>query len=109
MIEIKTSMQRSKEDKEKIILDIQRLGVTTGCKKHGINKSQYYQWTRRYNAMGLDGLEDRRSVNMEAAYKKLEKENQLLKQILAEKELESKLKDELLKKKIAQWNRGRKS
>lgn len=109
MIEIKTSMQRSKEEKEKIILDIQRLGIMAGCKKHGINKGQYYQWARRYNAMGLEGLEDRRSVNMEAAYRKLEKENELLKKILAEKELEGRLKDELLKKKIAQWNRGKKS
>ena len=85
MIEIKSSMYRSKEEKEKIILDIQRLGVVVGCKKHGIHKALYYKWARRYNAMGLDGLEDRRSVNMEAAYKKLEKENELLKKILAEK------------------------
>lgn len=109
MIEIKNQMNRSKEEKEKIILDIQRLGIVAGCKKHGINKGQYYQWARRYNALGLEGLEDRRSVNMEAAFKKLERENELLKKILAEKELESKMKDELLKKKIAQWNRGKKS
>lgn len=109
MIEIKASMTRSKEEKEKIIQDIQRLGVVAGCKKHGINKTLYYRWVRRYNSLGLEGLEDRRSVNMEVAYKKLEKENALLKEIIAEKELEGKLKDELLKKKIAQWNRGKKS
>jgi putative transposase len=109
MIEIKSMMKRSKEEKEKIIQDIQQLGVLAGCRKHGINKALYYRWVHRYNSLGLDGLEDRRSVNMEAAYKKLEKENEMLKKILAEKELESKLKDELLKKKIAQWNRGKKS
>ena len=108
MISIKSVMKRSKEEKEKIIQDIQRLGVVAGCRKHGINKGQYYRWVRRYNSLGLEGLEDHRSVNMEAAYKKLERENELLKRILAEKELESKLKDELLKKKIAQWNRGKK-
>jgi putative transposase len=109
MIVIKASMKRSKEEKEKIIKDIQELGVIAGCRKYGINKAQYYRWSRRYNSLGLEGLEDRRSVNMEAAYKRLERENELLKKILAEKELESKLKDELLKKKIAQWNRGKKS
>ena len=37
--------------------------------------------------------------NHEALFKKLEKENETLKLILAEKELESRLKDDLLKKK----------
>jgi putative transposase len=41
---------------------------------------------------------------MDLMLKRLEKENKLLKEMLAEKELESRLKDELLKKKIAQWN-----
>lgn len=108
MITIKESMKRSKEEKERIIKDIAQMGIIIdGCKKHGISKSQYYKWTRRYNALGLDGLEDRRSVDQDAAIKKLERENALLKQILAEKELEGKLKDELLKKKIAQWNKGK--
>lgn len=109
MIIIKEAMKRSKEEKERIIKDVQKLGVIAGCEKHGIVKGQYYKWVRRYNAFGLEGLEDRRSVNKDAAIKKLEKENALLKQILAEKELEGKMKDELLKKKIAQWNKGRKS
>ena len=108
MIEIKSVMKRSKEEKEKIIQDIQRLGILAGCRKHHIDKSQYYRWVRRYNSLGLEGLEDRRSFNAEAGYKRLEKENELLKKLLAEKELESKMKDELLKKKIAQWNRGKK-
>ena len=109
MLEIKAVMKRSKEEKEKIILDIQKLGVLVGCKKHGIHKAQYYQWVRRYNSLGIEGLEDRRAVNLDAQYKKLEKENELLKKLLAEKELEGKLKDEMLKKKFAQWNRGRRS
>ena len=37
--------------------------------------------------------------------KKLEKENQALKILLAEKELESKLKDEMLKKKYPEWRK----
>ena len=109
MLEIRPAMKRSKEEKEKIILEIQKIGIIAGCRKYGISKSQYYQWTRRYNSLGIEGLEDRRSVNLEAQYRKLEKENDLLKKMLAEKEMEGRLKDELLKKKIAQWNRGKKS
>ncbi|MDM7920324.1 MAG: hypothetical protein QUS12_14335 [Methanosarcina sp.] len=37
---------------------------------------------------------------MDAYAKRLEKENRILKELLAEKELEAKLKDELLKKKF---------
>ena len=45
---------------------------------------------------------------LQSMNKKLAKENELLKKLLAEKELEAKLKDEILKKKLAQWNRGKK-
>jgi putative transposase len=62
----------------------------------------------RYNAHGFEGLEDRRTKNMDAQLKRLEKENRILKELLAEKELESKLKDELLKKKFAQWEKKEK-
>jgi len=106
MLTIKEIMKRSKEEKERMILEIKKMGVTAGCRKFGIAKSQYYDWVRRYNALGLDGLEDRRRVNVERLNRQLQKENDLLKKLLAEKELESKMKDELLKKKIAQWRKG---
>jgi putative transposase len=109
MITIRQLMKRSKEEKEKILLEIQKMGIVAGCRHFGLSKSLYYDWARRYSAFGIDGLEDRRRVDFEAANKKLAKENELLKKLLAEKEMEGRLKDELLKKKIAQWNRGKKS
>ena len=108
MITIRELMKRSKEEKEKIILEIKKMGIVAGCRHFGINKSSVYYWMHRYNAYGLDGLEDKRKVNFEAANKRLEKENEMLKKLLAEKELEAKLKDEILKKKLAEWNKGRK-
>jgi len=96
--------KRTPEEKEKIILDIQRLGVVAGCRKNCISKALYYDWLDKYTGSGLEGLIDRRGKNMDIMFKRLEKENKLLKEMLAEKELESRLKDELLKKKIAQWN-----
>jgi putative transposase len=90
--------------KEKIILDIQRIGVVAGCRKHGLHKTTYYSWLDKYNAHGINGLEDQRGKNQHAQLKRLEKENRLLKEMLAEKELESRLKDELLKKKMEAWN-----
>jgi len=109
MLTIRHLMKRSKEEKEKILLEIQKMGIVAGCRHFNLSKSVYYDWARRYGAYGLNGLEDRRHADFEAANKKLAKENELLKKLLAEKEMEGRLKDELLKKKIAQWNRGKKS
>lgn len=93
----------SKEHKKRIIDDIQRLGVVAGCRKHSISQSLYYNWLDKYNASGIDGLEDNRGKNHESELKRLQKENRLLKEMLAEKELEARLKDELLKKKMEAW------
>lgn len=97
--------RRTPQEKEKILIDIQSLGVAAGCRKHRISNSLYYYWLDRYNAHGIDGFEDRRSRNVNAELKRIEKENRILKELLAEKELESKMKDELLKKKFAQWEK----
>lgn len=108
MLSKRIMKQRSKEEKEKILLEIQQLGVVAGCRRFGIDPSTYYTWLERYQAHGPAGLEDRRGKNSEAALRRLEKENKILKEILAEKELEIKMQNELLKKKRAEWQRERK-
>lgn len=100
--------KRSKEEKESILKECQKLGVVAGCRKNGVDKSTYYTWLERYQAHGIEGLEDRRAQTNEAALKRLEKENSVLKELLAEKELELRFKDELLKKKKMEWRRGKK-
>jgi len=105
MLMVKQLHKRTPQEKERIILDIQNLGVTAGCRKYNLSKALYYEWLNRYQSSGLEGLEDRRGRNNEAYIKRLEKENRILKELLAEKELESKMKDELIKKKIGQQNK----
>jgi putative transposase len=100
MLMVKRMHKRTPQEKERILLDIQDLGVIAGCRKYGLARTLYYEWLDKYNASGLEGLEDRRGKNMDGHVKRLEKENRILKELLAEKELESKLKDELLKKKF---------
>jgi putative transposase len=100
--------KRTPQEKERIIMDIQNLGVAAGCRKYDLARTLYYDWLNKYEASGLEGLEDRRGKNMDAQVKRLEKENRILKELLAEKELESKLKDELLKKKFAQQRKKEK-
>jgi putative transposase len=106
MLMKKVLHKRTAQEKERILLDIQNIGVVAGCRKHCISRPMYYEWLNRYNAQGLSGLEDRRGKSLDAELKKLEKENRLLKELLAEKEIESKMKDELLKKKFAQWEKS---
>ncbi len=108
MLMVKRMHKWTPQEKERIILDIQGLGVTAGCRKHGISKTLYYYWVNKYESSGLEGLEDRRGKNMDAYVKRLEKENRLLKEMIAEKDLESKLKDELLKKKFGQLGKKEK-
>ena len=108
MLSKRTVKKRSKEEKEQILHECQKLGIVAGCRKNGIDPKQYYDWLDRYQAHGIEGLEDRRSINNEAAMKRLEKENRALKELLAEKELELKFKDELLKKKKMEWRREKK-
>lgn len=106
MAEIKdkiTLKRRTKEEKEKLLIEIQKLGVVAGCRRYSIEPSTYYHWLERYQAHGINGLEDRRSQSQEAMMRKLEKENKLLKELLADKELEIKMHAELLKKKMVQW------
>jgi putative transposase len=100
--------KRSNEEKERIILDIQRLGVTAGCRKHGIFATTYYDWLEKYEAGGVEGLIDRRSLSNENLLRKYEKEIKLLKEMIADKDLELKMKDELLKKKMALWQNAKK-
>lgn len=108
MLMKKDHTKRTAQEKEKILLDIQSIGLVCGIRKHGISKSLYYTWLDKYNAYGIEGLESFKMKQNEQQRIRLEKENRMLKQLLAEKELESKMKDELLKKKIAQWNKGNK-
>lgn len=108
MYQVKAMRKFTKEEKLKVIEDVQRLGVIAGIQKHGVSKSHYYNWLHKYNASGIEGLEDQRGKNNDAELRRLQKENQMLKELLAEKELEGRMRDELLKKKQAQWRKERK-
>lgn len=99
--------RRTAEEKEKILLDIEKTGVVEGCRKHGIAATTYYEWERKYKSYGLKGLKSYRQVS-DSDLKKLEQENMRLKAIVAEKELKIKMQDEIIKKKMLLWDKKRK-
>lgn len=99
-------IKRTAEQRERIIKEIQEMGVVAGCRKHEIYASTYYKWLDKYMSNGLKGLEDRRQVNVDRELKKKEKEIRLLKQILAEKELKIQMQKELIEKKYKAWKKN---
>ena len=91
----------SKEEKIRIINESREKGVTSTCDKYGIYAASYYSWKKKLDQMGEEGLDHGMTPEHLKRIRQLEKENSMLKQLLAEKELEGKLKSELLKKKYA--------
>jgi len=89
----------TKEEKLKILEESAIHGVKLTLEKYGIYPATFYSWRRKYETMGEEGFRHGMTPAHLKEIRRLEKENELLKQIIAEKELEGKLKDELLKKK----------
>jgi len=89
----------SKEEKLKIISECKDKGVKVTCSKYGIYPGSYYYWKKQLLQNGEEGLEHGNRKADRATIKTLKKELETLKLMLAEEQLKSRLKDELLQKK----------
>ena len=103
---MKERKKYSKEEKLRIVQEAAEQGVKVTLDKYGLYPATYYDWKRKLQAMGEKGLEWGMTPEHLKEIRRLEKQNQQLKQLLAEQQLESKLKDELLKKTYP-WARGK--
>lgn len=99
------SKRYNTEEKIKIIKEASISGVRKTLDKYGIFPATYYSWKRKFEQMGESGFVHGMTKKRLARITELEQEVDLLKQLLAEKELESKLKDDLLKKKYPKVRR----
>jgi putative transposase len=95
----KGTKKYSKEEKLSILKEATEMGIKGVLDKYGLYPATYYYWKRKFDQMGSVGLDHGMSKKNLAKIRKLEKENAALKQLLVERELESKIKDEILKKK----------
>ncbi len=91
----------TKEDKLRIIKEASENGVNETLEKYGVYRASYYSWKKKLEEMGIEGFHHGMTPKHLKRIRVLEKENNALKQLLAEKELENKLKGDLLKKKQA--------
>jgi transposase-like protein len=100
------SKRKTAEQKEKILIDIKNMGVLEGCRKHNISVPTYYQWKRQYDTGGINSLKQRKVDKAEI--EQLKKDNAMLKELVAEKEIVIKLQDETIKKNLKLWAKGKK-
>ena len=91
----------TKEEKLKIIKEASEKGVNDTLEKYDVYRASYYSWKQKFEEMGEEGFHHGMTKKHLRRIRCLEKENLVLKQLLAEKELEGKLKSDLLKKKYA--------
>lgn len=97
----------TKSEKLSILKEASKCGVKKTLEKYALYPATFYYWKKKFIVYGEEGLEHKRIKDAGAAIKALEKENEALKILLAEKELESKLKDDLLKKKYPELRKKR--
>jgi len=98
----------SKEEKLAILKEAEHAGVQVTLRKHGVYPGSYYSWKKKYEANGEAGLDDQARRRKDQKYiRELEDQVGLLKQLVADKEMELALKDELLKKKYPLARRKR--
>ena len=90
----------SDQEKLAIIAEAQKQGVKITLEKYDLYPATYYYWKKQ---LKLSGPNDCKELRREL--KTLAKENSALKELLAEVQLASKLKDDLLKKKYPNLKR----
>jgi putative transposase len=95
----------TEKEKLSILKEAEKEGVKKTLSKYNLYPATYYYWKKKYSSLGSDNSLHTKGIYDASAVRKLEKENATLKQLLAEKELESKLKDEMLKKKYPHLRR----
>ena len=96
----------TKAEKLRILKEAKANGVKKTLDKYDLYPATFYYWKKKLTIYGVDGLDHQVIKDKTAHIKKLEKENETLKILLAEKELEGKLKTELLKKKYPELRKN---
>lgn len=88
----------TKEEKLAILREASEQGVKPTLEKHSIYPATYYSWRKKFSEMGENGLSHGMSPKHLKRIRSLEKENQQLKEIVAEKELMVRMHEEIKKK-----------
>lgn len=88
----------SSSEKLEIIRDAEFLGTAEASRKHEISSQMIYRWRNIYDKEGPEGLQGKRGSQEDVEKKKLEREIERLRQVVADQALTIRIKDEMLKK-----------
>ncbi len=89
--------RKSAQEKQRILEESKTLGLVETARKHGLSYQTVKNWQDIFSVSGFEGLKSGAS-RLSPELKRLQLENQRLKELVADKELELKIKNELLKK-----------
>jgi transposase-like protein len=104
----KKRRQFSPEEKYSILQESEREGLVITCRKYQLAHSVVRYWKQKYLSNGKEGLKAGHRKT-DPNVRLLEEENARLKRIIANQALELEVKDELLKKGEAHFQRGKRS
>ena len=93
----KERRQWSKEEKFRIIQEVEVNGLQPTLRKYNLSQSLFHKWKRRFNEQGILGLETQ-YPKVDPEKRRMEQEIKRLRELVGELSLELKFKDELLKK-----------
>jgi transposase-like protein len=102
---MQTQKRKTAEEKEKILKEIEKMGILEGCRHYKISANTYYNWKNQYGSRGLKGLKKVKTSEQRELIKELEAKTRLLEQILIEKELTIKMQQDLIKKNSPLWKK----
>ncbi len=87
-----------KSEKLAILKEASEQGVKATLEKHAIYPATYYSWRKKFKEMGEIGLDHGMNQQHLKRIRDLEKENQQLKELVAEKELVVRMHEEIKKR-----------
>ena len=86
-------------EKLEVINYFEKWGPTKTSREYNVSAASIYKWKAAYEKQGKDGLKKNSKKSPEAEeVKRLKRENDELKKIVAEKELRLRIQEEMLKK-----------
>ncbi len=89
----------SLSEKLEILQNCEENGVIETCRKFTVSTATYYNWKKKFDSQGEDGLK-LKSDPKSKELKKAEEENRILRKLLSDKDIELEVQRELLKKKF---------
>ncbi|MEO5583283.1 MAG: transposase [Saprospiraceae bacterium] len=94
------------KEKVEILSSYQREGITRTIRQYGVSGTMIYKWQKAFEADGEEGLTNAKQRSKDIRLAQLERENQELKSIVAEKELQLRIQEEVIKKNhLLRWKR----